>query len=157
MTALLICMKNCLMMMSGAADLPICTSFEQFRLDRKLLAVIKAQVDTCRDSLSKTRLYTARHYRPLSVVPNIHYIRSACRDVRCARDQGFVTPTPIQSQAVPVAMLGHDIIGIARTGSGKTAAFVWPMLRHIMDQRELLYVCAVLAVPCVCARCMRFV
>ncbi|CAG8525132.1 7706_t:CDS:10 [Racocetra fulgida] len=39
--------------------------------------------------------------------------------------------------AVPVAMSGRDIIGIAKTGSGKTAAFIWPMLIHIMDQEEL--------------------
>lgn len=38
------------------------------------------------------------------------------------------------SQGVPVAMSGRDMIGIAKTGSGKTAAFIWPMLTHIMDQ-----------------------
>ena len=51
--------------------------------------------------------------------------------------QGFSTPTPIQSQALPAAMSGRDVIGIAKTGSGKTMAFVWPMLVHIMDQRVL--------------------
>ncbi|CAJ0831173.1 13498_t:CDS:2 [Entrophospora sp. SA101] len=39
--------------------------------------------------------------------------------------------------ALPVALSGRDIIGIAKTGSGKTAAFIWPMLIHIMDQEEL--------------------
>lgn len=38
---------------------------------------------------------------------------------------------------MPAALSGRDIIGIAKTGSGKTAAFIWPMLIHIMDQREL--------------------
>ena len=37
-------------------------------------------------------------------------------------------------QGVPIALSGRDIIGIAKTGSGKTAAFLWPMLIHIMDQ-----------------------
>ncbi len=37
-------------------------------------------------------------------------------------------------QAIPVALSGRDIIGIAKTGSGKTAAYLWPMLVHIMDQ-----------------------
>ncbi|CAG8456430.1 2814_t:CDS:10 [Dentiscutata erythropus] len=50
---------------------------------------------------------------------------------------GYSEPTGIQKQAVPVAMSGRDIIGIAKTGSGKTAAFIWPMLIHIMDQEEL--------------------
>ncbi|CAI2181139.1 15603_t:CDS:10 [Funneliformis geosporum] len=50
---------------------------------------------------------------------------------------GYSDPTGIQKQAVPVALSGRDIIGIAKTGSGKTAAFIWPMLIHIMDQEEL--------------------
>lgn len=40
-------------------------------------------------------------------------------------------------QGVPIALSGRDMIGIAKTGSGKTAAFIWPMLVHIMDQKEL--------------------
>ncbi|PKY17543.1 DEAD-domain-containing protein [Rhizophagus irregularis] len=50
---------------------------------------------------------------------------------------GYSEPTGIQKQAVPIALSGRDIIGIAKTGSGKTAAFIWPMLIHIMDQEEL--------------------
>lgn len=49
----------------------------------------------------------------------------------------YTQPTSIQAQAVPIALSGRDIIGIAKTGSGKTAAFVWPLLVHIMDQPEL--------------------
>jgi ATP-dependent RNA helicase DDX42 len=51
--------------------------------------------------------------------------------------QGFSEPTAIQKQAIPSALSGRDVIGIAQTGSGKTAAFIWPMLVHIMDQQEL--------------------
>lgn len=51
---------------------------------------------------------------------------------------GYTEPSAIQRQAIPVAMEGRDIIGIAKTGSGKTAAFVLPMLIHIMDQQELV-------------------
>ncbi|KAK3934790.1 Pre-mRNA-processing ATP-dependent RNA helicase PRP5 [Diplogelasinospora grovesii] len=47
---------------------------------------------------------------------------------------GYEKPTPIQMQALPVIMSGRDVIGVAKTGSGKTMAFVLPMLRHIMDQ-----------------------
>ncbi|KAH6567976.1 hypothetical protein BASA50_001140 [Batrachochytrium salamandrivorans] len=50
---------------------------------------------------------------------------------------GYSEPTAIQRQAVPIAMSGYDLIGVAQTGSGKTAAFLWPMLIHIMDQPEL--------------------
>ncbi|KAG2460765.1 ATP-dependent RNA helicase DDX42 isoform X1 [Polypterus senegalus] len=53
------------------------------------------------------------------------------------RKSEFTQPTPIQCQGVPIALSGRDMIGIAKTGSGKTAAFIWPMLVHIMDQKEL--------------------
>nr|GMD77079.1 DEAD-box ATP-dependent RNA helicase 24 [Ipomoea batatas] len=51
--------------------------------------------------------------------------------------QAYEKPTPIQGQALPIALSGRDIIGIAKTGSGKTAAFVLPLMVHIMDQPEL--------------------
>ncbi|KAI9306689.1 P-loop containing nucleoside triphosphate hydrolase protein [Cunninghamella echinulata] len=51
---------------------------------------------------------------------------------------GYTEPSGIQKQAIPVVLEGRDIIGIAKTGSGKTAAFVLPMLVHIMDQAELV-------------------
>lgn len=50
---------------------------------------------------------------------------------------GYEKPTPIQTQAIPAIMNGRDLIGIAKTGSGKTIAFLLPMFRHIMDQRAL--------------------
>ncbi|XP_048102637.1 ATP-dependent RNA helicase DDX42 isoform X2 [Alosa alosa] len=53
------------------------------------------------------------------------------------RKSEFTQPTPIQCQGLPIALSGRDMIGIAKTGSGKTAAFIWPMLVHIMDQKEL--------------------
>lgn len=53
------------------------------------------------------------------------------------RKHGYDQPTSIQCQALPVALSGRDMIGIAATGSGKTAAFVLPMLTHVMDQPEL--------------------
>lgn len=49
-------------------------------------------------------------------------------------EQKYERPTSIQSQAIPVIMSGRDLIGIAKTGSGKTMAFLLPMLRHVLDQ-----------------------
>lgn len=49
----------------------------------------------------------------------------------------FEKPTPIQCQAIPAIMCGRDLIGIAKTGSGKTIAFILPMFRHILDQPAL--------------------
>ena len=48
---------------------------------------------------------------------------------------GYTTPTPIQAQAIPPALTGRDILGIAQTGTGKTAAFVLPMLSRLESGR----------------------
>ncbi|KAL2051933.1 hypothetical protein ABVK25_007848 [Lepraria finkii] len=50
---------------------------------------------------------------------------------------GYEKPSSIQSQAIPAIMSGRDVIGVAKTGSGKTIAFLLPMFRHIKDQRPL--------------------
>lgn len=50
---------------------------------------------------------------------------------------GYEKPTPIQMQGIPAIMSGRDLIGIAKTGSGKTVAFLLPMLRHVLDQEPL--------------------
>ena len=49
-------------------------------------------------------------------------------------DLGFVRPTPIQEQAIPQALTGRDLLACAATGSGKTAAFLLPILHQLMDK-----------------------
>ena len=49
------------------------------------------------------------------------------------RAQGYTTPTPIQLKSIPPIMQGRDIIGLAQTGTGKTAAFVLPVLHRLMQ------------------------
>ncbi|GAA5837858.1 hypothetical protein JCM3766R1_001497 [Sporobolomyces carnicolor] len=60
---------------------------------------------------------------------------AACIDV--IKGLEYVAPTSIQAQAIPAIMSGRDIIGVAKTGSGKTMAFILPMFRHIKDQPPL--------------------
>ena len=47
---------------------------------------------------------------------------------------GYNTPTPIQTQAIPAALDGQDLIGTAQTGTGKTAAFVLPILHTLLSE-----------------------
>ena len=47
--------------------------------------------------------------------------------------QGFITPTPIQAQAIPPALEGRDVLGSANTGTGKTMAFAIPLVAHLMQ------------------------
>lgn len=50
-------------------------------------------------------------------------------------DVGYTEPTPIQAQAIPVVMQGRDVLGIAQTGTGKTAGFTLPMIHRLMRGR----------------------
>jgi ATP-dependent RNA helicase RhlE len=54
---------------------------------------------------------------------------------RALAEEKYVTPTPIQAQTVPLAMQGRDVIGIAQTGTGKTAAFALPIINHLHTKR----------------------
>lgn len=48
---------------------------------------------------------------------------------------GYETPTPIQQQAIPQILQGHDVLGLAQTGTGKTAAFALPILQRLLDSK----------------------
>ena len=62
-------------------------------------------------------------FRTLGLGPNI---------LKALQEAGYTEPTPIQAAAIPQIMAGHDLIGIAQTGTGKTAAFVLPILAKLI-------------------------
>lgn len=51
--------------------------------------------------------------------------------LRSLNEEGYTNPTPIQAQAIPYVLEGHDLLGCAQTGTGKTAAFSIPILQHL--------------------------
>jgi superfamily II DNA/RNA helicase len=55
--------------------------------------------------------------------------------LKAVADSGYTTATPIQAQSIPVALAGGDVLGIAQTGTGKTAAFTLPMIEKLAAGR----------------------
>ena len=55
--------------------------------------------------------------------------------LKAIKDEGYISPTPIQEQAIPIVLKGADLLGCAQTGTGKTAAFAIPILQ-LLGKRE---------------------
>jgi ATP-dependent RNA helicase RhlE len=64
-------------------------------------------------------------------MPDFKSLNLAAPFNRAIEELGYTTPTPIQEQAIPDVLKGRDLMGIAQTGTGKTAAFSLPLLNHI--------------------------
>jgi ATP-dependent RNA helicase RhlE len=64
-------------------------------------------------------------FTELGLVPEI---------LRAISDQGYENPTPIQAQAIPVVLAGHDLMACAQTGTGKTAGFTLPILNRLASE-----------------------
>ncbi|WP_213958358.1 DEAD/DEAH box helicase [Variovorax sp. dw_954] len=62
---------------------------------------------------------------------NFDDLKLAPAILKAVHEHGYDTPTPIQAQAIPVVLEGHDLLGGAQTGTGKTAAFTLPMLHRL--------------------------
>ena len=60
---------------------------------------------------------------------------------------GYTTPTPIQQQAIPIALAGRDLLGLAQTGTGKTAAFILPILHRLSGEPTSRKVRALVITP----------
>ncbi len=68
--------------------------------------------------------------------PSFDSLGLAPEIVRAISHAGYPSPTDVQARAVPVALTGQDILVTSQTGTGKTAAFVWPALQRILDARR---------------------
>jgi len=67
--------------------------------------------------------------------------------VRSIVDEGYTTPTPVQNEVIPRALQGRDVLAGAQTGTGKTAAFVLPILQHIAESPRTGNVRALILTP----------
>ena len=54
--------------------------------------------------------------------------------LQAIRKQGYESPSPIQQQAIPVILKGHDVLASAQTGTGKTGAFALPLIQRLMQK-----------------------
>src|ERR1700674_1669767 len=65
---------------------------------------------------------------------NFSQLGLAPAQVRACESLGYTEPTPIQNQAIPIVLSGQDLIGCAETGTGKTAAFLLPIIQRISER-----------------------
>ncbi len=84
----------------------------------------RCRISRCRRRAPKNASRKCR-FAHLKLHPNL---------LRGVKDLGFTRPTPIQSDAIPPAMQGRDLLATATTGSGKTAAFLLPILHQLIDE-----------------------
>ncbi|KAI8926224.1 P-loop containing nucleoside triphosphate hydrolase protein [Entophlyctis helioformis] len=91
-----------------------------------------AVVDADADDGGDLKLSTTATFESLGIIPQI---------VEACTKLGFKRPSEIQQASIPVALTGRDIIGLAQTGSGKTAAFAIPILQSLFESPQPLYAC----------------
>src|SRR5207244_3884361 len=70
--------------------------------------------------------------QPLDASPPFTALGLAPELLQAVRDAGYTHPTPIQQQAIPLALEGRDLIGLAQTGTGKTAVFTLPIIHNLI-------------------------
>src|SRR5574344_2700940 len=56
--------------------------------------------------------------------------------LKALEEREYSTPTPIQEQAIPLAIIGKDLLGLAQTGTGKTAAFAIPIIEQLRGEQR---------------------
>jgi ATP-dependent RNA helicase RhlE len=71
-----------------------------------------------------------------STLMNFAQLGLAAPLLKALDDEGYITPTPIQAQAIPAVLAKSDLLGIAQTGTGKTAAFALPILHRLAAERR---------------------
>ncbi len=84
----------------------------------------------------KCALAPSRRFEKIHPLNDFHGFGLAAPLTHALAKLGYARPTPIQAQAIPPLMKGRDLIGIAQTGTGKTAAFALPILNRLATDRR---------------------
>ena len=85
------------------------------------------------DENSATATATPEGTKTFAELGVIDSLCDACKNL------GFTTPTAVQAESIPIALSGRDIIGLAETGSGKTAAFALPILQALLEKPQAIF------------------
>ena len=87
---------------------------------------------------TQTTAHTATTHTANTQAPITRFAELALTEplMQAVKDAGYEIPTPIQAQAIPYLLAGRDLLGLAQTGTGKTAAFVLPLLQRLMADRK---------------------
>lgn len=112
--------------------------YESFRRDfynesAEIKALSKADVELLRTQLDGIKIRGLDPPAPVTSWSQLglsaSYLEVLMEDLK------FALPTPIQAQSIPAVLKGRDVIGIAKTGSGKSLSFILPLFRHIRDRK----------------------
>ena len=103
----------------------------EYTPSEETLKETQGQVDQWREEHNIT-MYGDNVPLPILNFNDFHGIPEAI--TKCFKEQGYTAPTPIQSQTWPILLSGRDLVGVAKTGSGKTMAFMVPGVMHILAQ-----------------------
>jgi ATP-dependent RNA helicase RhlE len=103
-----------------------------------------SHIDPPRASARRDRIDPTRAFgRPLRGLPKVIQLTTFTELnlhadlLKALETEGYTNPTPIQQQAIPYVMSGRDLLGIAQTGTGKTAAFALPILHRLAADKKL--------------------
>ena len=81
---------------------------------------------------SKEKFFSDETKTDEPLAHNFNQLRLSRPLLRAVNEMGFITPTPIQARCIPLALAGKDICAAAKTGSGKTAAYLLPIMERLL-------------------------
>ncbi|KAK8956273.1 DEAD-box ATP-dependent RNA helicase 20 [Platanthera guangdongensis] len=111
--------------------------FEPWRPSDRVLSLTPEQIEEVQLRLNVDVLAVSDSLKPPAPIESFNDMGLNTGLMKDIAFHEYTKPTPIQAQAMPVALSGRDLLGCAETGSGKTAAFSIPMIQHCLAQAPI--------------------